>query len=579
MAADVEEAAAEAARERDVSLSRDPSRRRASGIVHTPSWIARFVVAETARALAEVGGAPDLAGATLIDPAIGTGVFPAAALALGYAPRTIVGVDSDAAAIESARIVLMERARARGVGVELRVGDALDRGMGGEGPVVVVGNPPWAARSGSRGVAESDALVATLRPPGERRSGVLSDAYVRFLAWACALAERVPGPYAIGLVTNGSFLDGPVHALLRERIASTFDVVRVVDLGGGSLVARAPGTRDENVFGVRPPAAITIAARGASPLPSSLSFVQVRGTTAEKRVALAAGVRFESVRDPRRSFRPAAPRSVKYEKWRSVAELFPFHREGVQTNRDALAVDADRDALVARLHAFATGAHDELAPSRSHFAPAAARRALRAAIDDGALERDIVRLAFRPLDDRWVCLHPAVCHRPRPDLRAAMAHGGVALITTRKDRGDVPWAHFGATRHLVDNCWLSTRSSCRARAFPAFKPDGSPNAAAREWEDALGIALPPETILLWTLGILSGKQYREQHREELRSDYPRIPPPPNLSALKDVVAVAKRLADEFTSRSRSMEGQRGREEGVVQSIGHHSVRLVAPLID
>ena len=39
-----------------------------------------------------------------------------------------------------------------------------------------------------------------------------------------------------------------------------------------------------------------------------------------------------------------------------------------------------------------------------------------------------------------------------------MARSDFALITVRKDRGSVPWTHFGASRHVIDNCFLSSRS-------------------------------------------------------------------------------------------------------------------------
>ena len=54
--------------------------------------------------------------------------------------------------------------------------------------------------------------------------------------------------------------------------------------------------------------------------------------------------------------------------------LFPFHREGVQTNRDAVCVDADRDALLARLRAFAARAD---APAARPAHPTRSERSIR----------------------------------------------------------------------------------------------------------------------------------------------------------------------------------------------------------
>src|SRR5690606_15742527 len=82
---------------------------------------------------------------------------------------------------------------------------------------VVLGNPPWASRSANRGAREVEALLEDFRRDGtgarlvERKLGVLSDDYVRFFRWSAEVVRRAPGGGIVALVTNGSFLDGPVH--------------------------------------------------------------------------------------------------------------------------------------------------------------------------------------------------------------------------------------------------------------------------------------------------------------------------------------------------------------------------------
>jgi len=537
---DAMDALAEAAAQRDERTG--AGRRRRRGVVHTPPAIARFV----ARRVADVQG-------TIVDPACGPGVFLAACIEQMEAPRAAIGVDLDARALDDATTILEPLAARRGWDLSLRRGNTLAAPLVERGPLVIVGNPPWAGRSANAGAGYTDALLEDFRrdadgaPLGERKIGVLSDDYVRFVRWACEQLRRPEGG-ALALVTNASFLDGPVHRGMRARLVRWFASIEVIDLGGSALVARS-GERDENVFGVRPGAAITIARRPAghdeSGPPAAVAHVALRGTTRDKLARLdgaLAPARIEAS-PPQVRFVPAAPRRPEYDRWPALPDLMPFHREGLQTNRDGFCVDPDEARLRERLAAFAAGERrpwpgKASTPSR-HYDPELARERLVAALEG---EATVVRpVAYRPRDDRFVCVVPPVCHRPRPALLAAVDRSEGSLLTVRKDRGERAWAHFGATRHAVDNCWLSSRSSCRTRAFPTHLADGAPNLDAVAVKSWAGFAIGPSELWRWVLAVLAAPSYRARYDGQLRADYPRIPPPPSPEGMQGALAAADRL--------------------------------------
>lgn len=544
---ELEREAARLAAERDRTLGKDA--RKAHGVVHTSPELARFTIRELARAVSALDRE-----VTIVDPACGPGAFLAAAIASGIRARAIVGIDRDERAIEQARALLGSSAR-------LAVADtlaSLDPLLAHErGAIAIVGNPPWAGRSANRGAPLMEALLADFREGvrGERKIGVLSDAYVRFWRWSCELARRSDGA-VVALITNASFLDGPVHRGMRAALARWFAHIDVFDLGGSSLVARAEGA-DENLFGVRPGAALTIAIRPPAHDETrvcTLRHAQVRGTREEKLARLEVGLSLGAI-DPHGPWTARAEVPPVYASWVSIAGVFPFHREGVQTNRDAFATDEDRDALIARLRAFADGGPGPDVPSE-HYDPARARASIRAALFlDPELRHEVVRVAYRPLEPRWAVLLPAVCHRPRPDLLAAMRRSSLALVTVRKDRGQRPWTHFAAVRDPVDNCFLSARSSCRARAFPTHDPDGRPNVDP----GALGISDPADAVR-YALAILASPRYRAACDAALRADYPRIPRP-SPEVLASCVEAGEALAGAFEDP----------REGVAV-IGHHTVK-------
>ncbi|MEZ4335264.1 MAG: type ISP restriction/modification enzyme [Sandaracinaceae bacterium] len=196
-----------------------------------------------------------------------------------------------------------------------------------------------------------------------------------------------------------------------------------------------------------------------------------------------------------------------------------------------------------------------------HYDPAAARAALVEAREAG---EPVVRpIAYRPSDDRFACVAPRLCHRPRPDLLAAMDRSELALLTVRKDRGERSWAHFGASAHAVDNCWLSSRSSCRTRAFPTHRPDGTPNLATDAVEAWAGFVPAPGALVRYVLAVLAAPTYRSRHDGALRADYPRIPPPPEPAAFEAAVAAGEAV------RAALAQGADG---GVEVVLGHRRIR-------
>lgn len=567
----VERAVLRAAAARDAGIT--DGQRRERGIVHTPLEVARFVARRSDAALRELGHPGGLADpdVALIDLACGPGVFLAAAMAVADrgAPRVAVGLELDGAVASQARGTLRPAAHTAGWPLRIETVDTLagppplTEAERRHATLVVLGNPPWAGRTANRGARFTDALLGDFRrepdgaPLRERKIGVLSDDYVRFWRWASEVARGAERAAVVALVTNGSFLDGPVHRGMRGALLRWFERLDVVDLGGSALVARR-GDADENVFGVRPAAAITVAVRPPSKDETRVGRVRyatLRGTRERKLARLAAGdvvLAPVTVRAPMLRLTPEPPEAPEYVRWPGLPELVPFHREGLQTNRDAFCVDTDPERLRARLLGFAAG---EPGPwpgradlSSRHYNPEEAREAVRRTLGEQGPDHLIRRVAYRPFDDRWVAAIPKLCHRPRLPLLAAVDASELSLLTVRKDRGERPWSHFAITRHAADNCYLSSRSSCRTRAFPTHRPDGSPNldrARVSAWAPALGAVPPPRELLRYAACVLASSTYRSRFDAHLRGDYPRIPPPPSEAAFRACMNAGARLESAF----------------------------------
>jgi len=585
----IEALAARHARERDETLTGEAGaeRRRVHGIVHTPPEVARAVASMSDRLLRERLGLtlgacdPSLLA---IDPACGPGAFFAALLALAEQRPGgcvhAVGFDVDATALAAAQLLASHPAARsfRLRQVDALASDALVRCTREHaGPLLLIGNPPWVSARSQLSAVDRARLVAFRtdehgeRLP-ERKLGVLADAYVRFFALCAEAARTHVSGVVVGLVTNASYLDGLLHRGMRARLASWFDELHVLDLGGSALLGSRRERRDDNVFGVRPGVAITWLCR----YPASTASASPRSSAAGHcRYARLFGSRTDKLRqlaelDPHAlAFQPLAPESThawftprpardpSYERHPTLADWLPFHREGVQSNRDAVVIDDDPQRLLARLRAFVRGdTLPELAQAQRalhHYDPARARKAVAEALErdpDGQGGILLQRMAYRPFDERVFCPIVPLCHRPRPELSRAYSHAPAALLSVRKDRGDLPWTHSAWSAHIADNCFLSARSSCRTRAFPLRTPDGLDNLAPA-WADALaeriGEQADVEAFAHYALCIMSAEPYRARWDAELHYGYPRIPMPRSAQAFRTLTAVGQRLASLFAA--------------------------------
>lgn len=577
---DLERAVMLAGLDREADVEDDAEHKRSHGIVHTPPLLARAMALRVDRALkAHLGRAAGLADSkvAVLDPACGPGAFLAACESVARnsksRPAQYLGWDFDARATKAAKHVLSAPFEAASFPLVLDTVDTLAQKPSiavdahtGARTLVVIGNPPWASKSKSRGHIVSEGMMVDFRrepdgsPLREKKIGVLSDDYVRFLRWGAEAVRQAPGGGVLAFVTNSSWLDGPVHRGMRAALLRWFEGIDVYDLGGSALIAREPG-RDDNVFGVRPGVCVVVAYRprrhGELVEGARVRYARLRGTRAEKLVALG---------DKNLELEPLLPHASGFSFRRTgtrilvadsvpLDQAMPFHREGVQTNRDAVVVADSLAELLARLRTIASGDMDPDVASAlvasAHFKPDVARARVAAALaEDPDGTKGIVarRIAYRPFVTRYFSPIAPLCHRPRPDLLAAMAGSSFALITVSKDRSERAWAHAAGTDAVPDNCFLSNRSSCRARAFPTHDPSGEENLAPkvrRDFEERTGRSVDSERFALYALGVLASQTYRTRHDAVLREALPNIPYPKDGPGFEHLCAAGRALLRAF----------------------------------
>ncbi|MGO9064623.1 MAG: N-6 DNA methylase [Myxococcaceae bacterium] len=310
-------------------MPQDHDRRR-HGVYLTPPELVQTVL-ELALPLLPAGSL------TVVDPACGDGAFlEAASIRL---PRArLVGLELSA--------VLAAAARERVPRAQVLVGDGLREGWARleatlpAGEVELwLGNPPYNGTSPL--LRDPQAYAGLLARVGLEdplpRGTSLRDDFAFFVLLA---AQHLQGKRGVlAWLTPATLLDAFLYAPLRKHLLSSLVLEHVLDLGSGAF----PDTRVRTCISVWRCAGPRRVARFRQRLPGK---------------ALQFGRELRFVPEaPEWNLRPTSAEARELDAaWRERGEpldrLVPVHFTGLKTRFDELLVDADADALLARVDAF-----------------------------------------------------------------------------------------------------------------------------------------------------------------------------------------------------------------------------------
>ena len=296
--------------------------------------------------------------------------------------------------------------------------------------LVILGNPPYNSFAGLA-VEEERALSTAYRTtkaaPAPQGQG-LNDLYIRFFRMAERRITEGTGRGVVCFISNYSWLDGLSHTGMRERYLEAFDEVWIDCLNGDKYKTgkRTPdGLPDPSVFstdtnreGIQVGTAIALLVRKSPHRDAStVHFRNWWGK--DKRAELLASL--DSKVSPYAQFTPSnqmgltfAPSVFRedYHSWPLLTDLFPVSFPGVQTKRDDMVVDIDRDQLDRRMRQYFDPAisHEQMTKlcprameDTNRFDAKAAREYL---IKRGYLPQYLVRYCYRPFDMRWIYWEP-----------------------------------------------------------------------------------------------------------------------------------------------------------------------------
>lgn len=398
----------------------------------------------------------------------------------------------------------------------------------------------------------------------------LNDDYLKFLRWAVWKVVEQPGGARHGIVafvTNHGFVNGRVHRGVRKALLDAFDEIYVFDLQGNQRLW-VKGIVDEKVFPeVQQGVAMTVLVRRDIEKAGLARVLHrsMKGTRIAKYAAASAATLGDDAwteltpTGPFWSFAPAGEAS-DYDLWPSVTTIFPVGVSGIQTQRDDLVSDSDRDALLRRIEALTDAKEPSAAVVARLGVPENSVWSFRQQRKDFASfdKARVVPWLYRLFDRRFLYWDPSMMGRARENvmrhlLKQPFGFGGehrLALVIQRaRPIGTIATVVRGPSTAHVTGEWchiypLRLSEATKDETWLPATDDWLENLdadLASRLAVAYGSRPTVDDVGWYVFAVLSAPSFRVRFAASLAIDHPRIPFPVSAAAFRYAAALGEEL--------------------------------------
>ena len=402
----------------------------------------------------------------------------------------------------------------------------------------------------------------------ERNPKMINDDYVKFIRYASHFIEK-NGSGVLVYINPHGFLDNITFRGMRYHLLKTFDSIYTIDLHGNSRKKETTpsGETDENVFNIMQGVSINIFVKKTNSKNTELAKVyhyNLYGKRAEKFAFLSEN-NLHTI--PFTQLSPTAPNYLfvpkddtllaEYNQGFSITELFKINSVGVVTARDNFTIHFTKEEVKQTIQQFLQlddeKARDtfQLGEDVRDWQVSYARKDLQEYYPNKGL---LIPISYRPFDIRYTYFtgNSRGFHSyPRGEVMQHLVKGeNIALVVSRQCADD--WKYVFVTKNICNKNLTATAGRLGAgNIFPLylylegeghFKDtlDKIPNLNPKILKKLGG---NPLTAFDYCYGVLHDKNYREQYKEFLKIDFPRIPYPKDEEELQHYATIGKHLRE------------------------------------
>ena len=405
----------------------------------------------------------------------------------------------------------------------------------------------------------------------------LYNLYVYFWRWALWKTfehDLATGPGIVSYISASSFIDGDAFLGMRRWMRQQCDEIWVIDLGG-----EGRGTRkDDNVFAIQTPVAITVAVRYSGPqpeVPAKTHYARIEGKRAAKLEKLESlrtltDLQFADCPDDWDApFRPSG--SGDYFGWPLLTELMPWQQSGVKAGR-TWVVAADIGTLKTRLQALIAASDEndrrllfkdsptgrKIKDRAGHCTPPASEALSVADMHVDSVQPHVTQFGFRSFDRQFIVADGRFIDRPGPPLWHSLSDKqcyfssvftqplsiGPALTIS----ANVPDLHcfrgsFGAKN--IFPLWRDV-----AATQPNLHPD-----LLKLMAKTFGHAVMPEDFAAYLYAVLAQPAFTARFHDELATRELRVPLTADPALFERAVKLGRELLFLHSYGERFTDGQ------------------------
>lgn len=424
--------------------------------------------------------------------------------------------------------------------------------------MVVMGNPPYSGESANKGKWIMSLMDDYKKEPGgkeklkERNPKWINGDENKFIRFGQYFIEK-NGSGVLAFINPHSFLDNPTFRGMRWNLLKTYDKIYIIDLHGNSKKKEVcpDGTPDVNVFDIQQGVSINLFIKTGKKKPDELGKVFHYDLYGKRELKY--NFLFDkSIKTiPYNEIPNVAPNyffvgknfdeQKKYDAGFSVNELFTLNSVGIVTANDPVLINDFRDKLIAKIQ--------EVYSVETN-------------------QNYIQKITYRPFDDKLVYYDAKIVERAREKVMQHFIKGeNIGLIIGRQGQvvGTMQWNLSFITKNITD---FNLYYRGGGVAFPLYLyPESNgqisidhsstrkPNLnteIVKQVSDNVGLkftlekeqtanTFAPIDVLDYIYAVLHSPTYREQYKEFLKIDFPRIPYPKDTITFKKLVKIGCEL--------------------------------------
>jgi predicted helicase len=274
----------------------------------------------------------------------------------------------------------------------------------------------------------------------------------------------------------------------------------------------------------------------------------------------------------------------EYEAGWAITAIFPINVLGFQTHRDPLAIAFSEKEMRERIEDVRNGTtpNKELSEKYKLGTWSIDQARAKLASDEQSASRT-TKCLYRPFDVRYWYPSTIVTDRPRPEiLKNIVDKQNLALNITRQTRSE-SWQHALVSNLPTPALFVEIKDG--SNVFPLWRYPTEQEAAMgiereaniapafiTELQQRIGETPKPEDIFHYVYAVFHAPTYRTRYAAFLKTDFPRLPLPPDADAFHALAALGAKL-----TALHLLEAPELKQHGIGFPVsGDHTVKKMRP---